>query len=161
MRRLLSVFQRSMPVSPCPGGGLSKHPQGVRTRQRNSRPMTFERTQTRIIHTPYTPLPLFRTLIPPPPLTLPTLALPTTANPTASPLRDERAFVCPQGRHGGDASQKCFQRHAQLARSPPSGPHIRQVSIKFRITARQPIAGRLDTSSTPANRRPAAQDSGA
>ena len=41
-----------------------------------------------------------------------------------------------------------------------AGPHIRQVSIKFRITARQPIAGRLDTSSPPANRRPAAQDSG-
>ena len=38
--------------------------------------------------------------------------------------------------------------------------HIRQVFIKFRITARQPIAGRLDTSSPPANRRPAAQDSG-
>ena len=38
--------------------------------------------------------------------------------------------------------------------------HIRQVSIKFRITARQPIAGWLDTSSPPANRRPAAQDSG-
>ena len=35
------------------------------------------------------------------------------------------------------------------------------MSIKFRITARQPIAGRLDTSSPPANRRPAAQDSGA
>ena len=42
-----------------------------------------------------------------------------------------------------------------------AGKHIRQVSIKFRITARQPIAGRLDTSSPPANRRPAAQDSGA
>ena len=43
----------------------------------------------------------------------------------------------------------------------PARPHIRQVSIKFRITAQQPIAGRLDTSSPPANRRPAAQDSGA
>ena len=43
----------------------------------------------------------------------------------------------------------------------PSRLHIRQVSIKFRITARQPIVGRLDTSSPPANRRPAAQDSGA
>lgn len=39
---------------------------------------------------------------------------------------------------------------------PPSGARIRQVSIKFRITARQ--AGR-DTS-PPANGRPAAQDSG-
>ena len=39
--------------------------------------------------------------------------------------------------------------------------HIRQVSIKFRIMSRQPIAGRLDTSSPPANSRPAAQDSGA
>ena len=60
-----------------------------------------------------------------------------------------------------------------------AGPHIRQVSIKFRITAQQPIAGRLDTSTTgytgyvdddvvdgdttgspPVNRRLAAQDSG-
>ena len=46
-------------------------------------------------------------------------------------------------------------------RAAPAGTHIRQVSIKFRITARQPIAGRLDASSPPANRRPAAQDSGA
>ena len=47
------------------------------------------------------------------------------------------------------------------SRSGQSGQHIRQVSIKFRITARQPIAGRLDTSSPPANRRTAAHDSGA
>ena len=36
---------------------------------------------------------------------------------------------------------------------------ILRVSIKFRITARQPITGRLDASA-PANRRPAARDSG-
>ena len=46
-------------------------------------------------------------------------------------------------------------RKALLSVAP--GKHIRQVSIKFRITARQPIADRLDTSSPPANRRPAAQ----
>ena len=54
----------------------------------------------------------------------------------------------------------CQERHgAATGRSPRT--HIRQVSFKFRITARQPIAGRLDMSSPLANRRPAAQDSGA
>ena len=62
-----------------------------------------------------------------------------------------------------DALNRYFMRvGTDTARQVDStGPHIRQVSIKFRITARQPIAGRLDTSSPPANRRPAAQDSGA
>ena len=62
---------------------------------------------------------------------------------------------------GGVGAKKGDGQPLNTLLAPTTRSHIRQVSIKFRITARQPIAGRLDTSSPPANRRPAAQDSGA